>query len=117
MSTKHTAGNWRIGDAGKTIFGPKTHLSFLVTIASIAPSTLTGREEKKANAHLIAAAPEMLAALLEAELVILKVRQDSIANAKNYADADRENARVVNLTEPALTAIRTAIAKAKGGAL
>jgi hypothetical protein len=58
-NSNHTPGPWRIGDAGKTVFGPKTDAPSPVTIASIAPSSRTTPEEKQANAQLIAAAPTM----------------------------------------------------------
>ena len=53
----HTSGPWRIGDAGHTIFGPPTGEPAPQRIADLAPV------DRKANARLIAAAPDMLAAL------------------------------------------------------
>jgi hypothetical protein len=59
---KHTPGPWRVGDAVNTIFGPplvrrrKGESPSLETIA-----TLHGN--RHGNANLIAAAPELLAAL------------------------------------------------------
>ena len=55
----HTSGPWRIGDAGHTIFGPPTGEPAPQRIADLAPV------DRKANARLIAAAPEMLDALRE----------------------------------------------------
>ncbi len=63
MKTQHTPGSWRIGDAGTTIFGPKTDEPSPVTIAHIAPGNRTTKVERQANARLIAAAPELLKAL------------------------------------------------------
>jgi hypothetical protein len=54
----HTPGPWRVGDAGHTVFGPPNGTPFPATIA-----TLGKRDEFKANAKLIAAAPDLLAAL------------------------------------------------------
>ena len=53
-----TPGPWRIGDAGKTVFGPPNGQPSPATVA---------RVTHKANARLVAAAPQMreaLAALL-----------------------------------------------------
>lgn len=62
--TKHTKGPWRIGDVGMTIFGPKSSQPAPVMIASLLPPTpRVNSEERKANAKLIAAAPDMLATL------------------------------------------------------
>lgn len=62
---KHTLGPWRIGDAGKTVFGPFTAEPCPVTVARMPEaSPRCGADERKANVLLIAAAPEMAAALL-----------------------------------------------------
>ena len=62
---KHTPGPWRIGDAGKTVFGPFTAEPCPVTVARMPEaSPRCGADERKANVLLIAAAPEMAAALL-----------------------------------------------------
>jgi hypothetical protein len=54
MTTTHTPGPWRVGDAGHTVFGPKTNNPSPKTVASN-----LGKED----ARLIAAAPELLEAL------------------------------------------------------
>ena len=62
---KHTLGPWRIGDAGKTVFGPFTASPCPVTVAKMPEaSPRCGMEERKSNALLIAAAPELADALL-----------------------------------------------------
>lgn len=53
MSTQHTQGPWRTGDAYNTVFGPKTGKPSPETICTIAKGN-------EANARLIAAAPDML---------------------------------------------------------
>lgn len=55
---KHTQGPWRIGDAGTTVFGPPNGNPSPLRIADIAKTP-----EYRANARLIAAAPELLEAL------------------------------------------------------
>jgi hypothetical protein len=54
MTTQHTPGPWRIGDAGFTVFGPPKPGALPETIAPV---------KNRANARLISAAPELLAAL------------------------------------------------------
>lgn len=64
MTHSHTKGPWRIGDAGQTIFGPKTDQPAPVTIANLPPpSPRVSASQRAANAALIAAAPDMLEAL------------------------------------------------------
>lgn len=63
IKTKHTTGPWRVGDNGATVFGPKTSET-LRTIATLTKVPMV-LNETKANARLIAAAPEMLEALEE----------------------------------------------------
>lgn len=53
----YTEGPWRVGDAGATVFGPPN--------GNPSPEIVAG-VKRKANARLIAAAPEMLAALKSA---------------------------------------------------
>lgn len=52
----HTPGPWRVGDAGHTVFGPRKPDATL-------PVIIAQRLDSIANARLIAAAPELLAAL------------------------------------------------------
>lgn len=51
-----TPGEWRIGDAGITVFGPKTERPAPETIANV---------RKKENAHFVALAHNMMPTLLE----------------------------------------------------
>ena len=52
----YTPGEWRIGDAGHTVFGPN--------LGGISPLTVA-RDLTRGNARLIAAAPEMAELLRE----------------------------------------------------
>lgn len=61
--TKHTPGPWRIGDAGAAIFGPKTDAPSPATIVSAMGKAGGDVSAMRANARLIAAAPDMLNAL------------------------------------------------------
>ena len=56
-----TEGEWRVGDAGHTVFGPPNGKPAPEIIASV---------RKKDNARFIAAAPEMLLELKRARTVI-----------------------------------------------
>ena len=88
----HTPGPWRIGDAGQTVFGPKTEHAAPVTIAMLPQvSPRVGFDERKANAKLMAAAPELLEALRD------MVRYEDLP---------------VDEQQPAVERARTAIAKA-----
>ena len=54
MSPQHTPAPWRIGDAGMTVFGPPN--------GNPSPETVAATRNR-ANARLIAAAPDLLDAL------------------------------------------------------
>lgn len=60
MSARHTPGPWRVGDAGSTVFGAPGSRPLMV--ASITHRIVPDATQR-ANARLIAAAPEMLDAL------------------------------------------------------
>lgn len=87
MTAKHTRAPWRIGDAGATVFGAPNGTPSPDTVATLGP------RNRAANARLIAAAPELLAALQ---------RVYDFLDA-NYADHDMPDI---------LPAVRAAIAKA-----
>jgi hypothetical protein len=55
--SEHTTGPWRIGDAGVTVFGPPNGNPSPKTVANV---------KSKADAKLIAAAPELLDAAMAA---------------------------------------------------
>lgn len=60
----HTPGPWRIGDAGRTVFGAKVPGAMPATVAYMPPVTpRVDAGERKANRDIMAAAPELLAAL------------------------------------------------------
>jgi hypothetical protein len=79
MSTQHTPAPWRIGDAGITVFGPPN--------GNPSPETVAATRNR-ANARLIAAAPDLLHALqlidsnaAENPEWIRRVARDAIAKA------------------------------------
>lgn len=98
MESKHTPGPWRVGDAGATVFGPKTEAPSPVRIATVTNNAIPS-DAQRANARLIAAAPELLDACEEA-----------IAEAHRLNEA--AGYTVFNPT--AFGMMRQAIAKAQG---
>jgi len=67
MPRAYTPGPWRIGNAGVTLFGPKSEEPAPITIANrLAPSPRCSREERIANLRLMSKSPELLEALIEA---------------------------------------------------
>lgn len=77
VKRQHTPGPWRIGDAGRTVFGPPD--------GNLVPTMIAPCKSRE-NARLIAAAPELLRALQDLtksiELAKLNVKKDfSILNA------------------------------------
>ena len=96
MSTaKHTPGKWEVGDQGDdlTIYPPDSHAGFIAKVSS-----RKSTEEAGANARLIAAAPDLLAACKAA---MGPARMDEW----EHAGSVRHNA---------LQELSTAIAKASG---
>lgn len=68
MNTKHTPGPWIIGDChpdngAVRITSKKDHVCVLLNLPDDEASEEENREQVKANARLIAAAPELLSAL------------------------------------------------------
>lgn len=111
MSTKHTEGPWHVeamtDSAGRQSFAI-CHFADTIGEAYKADRTETTR----ANASLIAAAPDLLAALRDAARAIDTVRDrapDTSSNAKQCA-AHRAELRAI------AAAALAAIAKATGGA-
>ena len=74
MSPQHTPAPWRIGDAGMTVFGPPN--------GNPSPETVAATRNR-ANARLIAAAPELLAALRD----LVAVTQQNYDNRHELAAA------------------------------
>ena len=84
--SKHTPGPWRIGDAGKTVFGPKTEEPTPVMIVSSPVVTpRVGMLERRANIRLIAAAPELLVAAQAAIVALDGYDIDAIHAAEENA--------------------------------
>lgn len=99
MTAKHTPGPWSVQD-GDRVFGYSTGKPY----SHCLHEGIGYKTEREANARLIAAAPELLAALEGAEKALIK--------ALPHLPADSE---AVYCGEW-LVEIRAAIAKAKGGA-
>jgi hypothetical protein len=107
---KHTAGPWRAGDMGLTVFGPKSEHPAPVTVANLPPpSPRVPAAERAANRALILAAPDLLEAL--------RMLEDGglLASLESMDDAASEDGEA-EIAGPAIRAARAAIAKAEGGA-
>ena len=103
-----TPGPWEIQDAGPgTIRGLRFRV---VTDEKIIAKTSDGLEEARANARLIAAAPELLAQckLFEKVLCELKVQSENCAYAEYAYHQLRENG--IELAK-----LREVLAKVEGG--
>ena len=96
MQTKHTPGPWHIGvrtfHAGRDVYGPKGEP------VAVADQELTLPEESAANARLIAAAPDLLAAL------------EALVGEADLGEVDLDDDDRAKLEQA-----RAAIAKATGG--
>lgn len=57
MRSAHTPGPWRVGDVGHTVFGPKR------PDGALPPIIIAGDVRRREDARLMAAAPDLLAAL------------------------------------------------------
>lgn len=102
MSEKHTPGPWVVGDGGRMVLRDVPgicdgHDGYAVAVTSA--HSLLPVEEARANARLIAAAPDLLAALKALQLQALQSNVNDPAN-----DWGRE----------ALALTRAAIAAATG---
>lgn len=64
--TPYTSGPWRVGDAGKTVFGPPNGQPAPEVIANV---------RKAANSRLIALAPDLASALRELDHAALEMAQ------------------------------------------
>ena len=101
-AAKHTPGPWRIATEPSGIRARHIKADSYLTVCSSLTSVSRncGPDEINANARLIAAAPELLAALETAYMALI-----------GYLPAHRND-----VTDAAIGAARAAITKAKGGA-
>lgn len=84
--SKHTPGPWCLGVKGRTIHKRQSNGRPGKMVAEIETTLSAGKKftelEVEANAHLIAAAPDLLEALEEAERVIRWAAQESKGKVK-----------------------------------
>lgn len=100
-AAKHTPGPWRVSKDGDTVV-PESTNALLADVYDGSPSDKTDMEVTRANARLIAAAPEMLEASREIFLE-LDGRYDGAPDSRTLWMGEH------------LTRLRAAIAKAEGG--
>ena len=84
--SEHTPGPWSIAGRGYTIFGPDD----AVVISSFDAETEEEEERYLANARLIAAAPDLLAALEEA----VRSSEVSRMGGMSWDEMDRARAAI-----------------------
>ena len=123
MQTKHTPGPWRLTESGDAIVSAdggtlivetgQAYWKNLEAAAAGASSDIAKRHlpQVRANARLIAAAPELLEALKACEKELDTWHNWQLASNPNYPKSD--GAHVVR---EVLCASRAAIAKAEGKA-
>lgn len=102
METKHTPTPWRVGDAGATVFGPKTDSPSPKTIATVSVHTVIG-EENKANAAFIVRA-------VNAYEQDQEIKKDLLRVCKMIYDFDNEQDK---FAEPWMIELGEVIAKAE----
>ena len=113
--SKHTPGPWEHVPGGFTIKAPSDRLSFQL-IAALSTGMKT-RDEVDANARLIAAAPELLAALRLARANLSDKLEVMVMSHHNPVTGTVDNAEVALIIEAEqdlLNQIDAAIAKATG---
>ena len=101
MNAAHTPGPWKVETAQRGFVIAATHIDYDMAVVRD-----VGNENNEANAHLIAAAPDLLEA---AKLVVAWYEAED-----DHSKADfRQRMQMCRDSEDAL---RSAIAKATGGA-
>lgn len=89
--TKHTPGPWHIAEYGMNKDGTPKHYGIVhgdITIANLGTSTNKNAKEMDANARLIAAAPDLLEALLDMwNLINVDVSTDTIKAGTTFKTA------------------------------
>lgn len=88
METKHTKGEWAVNSANKQEVNSYNGIS----IADCSKSVVIEVREKEANAKLIAAAPEMLEAIIKAKEMMETARKYMPKSIKNSDRYEFENA-------------------------
>lgn len=110
--SQHTPGPWEIGAPNYHHIQVKTEKG-LVLIGSVAYSNHLGKNECDANARLIAAAPELLAALKEANKRFEEINEAYNNPAKWPTEATRLD-RCFDVAANGHDEVVAAIAKAEG---
>lgn len=107
MNTKHTPGPWHVSDSGFEVRCSDKVGAFNITVAACYAPVLP-EVERKANARLIAAAPELLATLKQVHAMLSQPVQFTGSETGQAAQILRGDAGI------ARGVIEAAIAKAGG---
>lgn len=117
MNALHTKAPWEVGPVFDNGGQPEITVEHKTPFGNLVVAVaLGGLKDQKANARLIAAAPDMLAALLlitQADPCIAKTTDDELRAAME--DEDEGEEQEVREQARAFLAARAAIAKATGG--
>ena len=97
MKTNHTSAPWAHDDVDHEIYSEQTDHGAAICTVNTTSSHIT-KGEAEANARLIAAAPTMLSALIEAKKLLESVRHRMPKSIRNSETFHFENilANVVN---------------------
>ena len=104
MSAKHTPGPWRVDIDRAIVADSQARGIWRTVVADLGlPTSPNGAQEREANAHLIAAAPDLLEAL-----------EELVVTADNMRAWIERQAAATPEDHAAIARARAAIAKAKG---
>ena len=97
MSTKHTPGPWRLNSDALVCGNGDLMMSIAICYDKSSAADGVSRDEMKANARLIAAAPELLDAL---QSLLARVSSDIIANQCWHEEQRAARAAIAKATNP-----------------
>jgi len=108
MTTKHTAGPWKLSDSNRMDMHIRAgEKGFVIAeINSRTANFIGNQSEAEANAQLIATAPELLAALIEAQNLVNLCRQYMPKSIKNSDRFTFENTAANIIDKAIQTAVK-----------
>lgn len=94
----YTAGPWRVGDAGATIFGPKVEgYPAPVIVATLpGPSPRVSAEERAGNRRLLAAAPDLARVLADLQTEIRRAVRFDVRKHYSLMVADVAASKILD---------------------
>jgi len=116
MKPKYTPGPWKVRFVGDEIWINSTHWEALAKVSSV-PEIVeenTGENQGMDNARLIAAAPELLAAIKEIYSAAVDMHSQFLKHDGWRDDATEEVIQIVENQDRIFEEYRNLIAKAEG---